>query len=302
MTGTPASDPPTAQESRRDATVRSAHPGRAGPAKPSRASVSCGALRLGLNLSTPELAASRWVEPAGLPVALEIALFAPGQWASASRAPNLALHYRGEYARGWLDPNGTTACFDLDAPGDTGPFGPNQAYHGAKEASFVVGLQEVTRRGGMMLHACAVRVDGRAWVVAGTSGAGKTTLAERFAVGRLGDEWTVLMPDAEAGWACWNWTQWRDRTPGEPLVTPLGGVLHLSTDRSTTRVRAMSPQEAAAALTTSAYWLPWHPRQLLLDLSLDVMRDCPQLWLDHCLETPQPVLEAALADSRRGER
>jgi hypothetical protein len=60
------------------------------------------------------------------------------------------------------------------------------------------------RRGGLVLHASAVRARGGAAVLAGKSGAGKSTIAALLAgvsgFERLADELVVVMPGADQGW------------------------------------------------------------------------------------------------------
>ena len=60
----------------------------------------------------------------------------------------------------------------------------HQKAFGALDALLGTGYAHVLLKGGICLHAASVLIDGRAWVFAGQSGAGKTTLSQRF-----GDAW-----------------------------------------------------------------------------------------------------------------
>jgi len=76
--------------------------------------------------------------------------------------------------------------------------------------------------GGVLLHAAAVRVDGRAHLAPGRSGAGKSTFASR--AGRaLTDELAVVVPNAD-GWIV-HGTPWWEADGG---AAPLDGVYALA--------------------------------------------------------------------------
>ncbi len=260
---------------------------------------------MGLNLASGELKAARWLDPAGMPAAIEIHLHAPGDAAaSASRAAKDSQRgttrrwYDGRFASGWVDVEAKVAEFDLRNEDPLGGFGPDEAYQGAKEAAFAVALEAVTHKGGLMLHACSLRADGQAFVVAGTSGRGKSTLAERFETGCLGDEWAVVVPDPQGRWWHWSWAQWTYRSPDEPWVMPLGGVLGLSTNRSRTATRPMSRSDALALLSTSAFWLSSWAHEELLSRAFSLQSAGTVYELDHCLTTPPEEILAII--SRRG--
>jgi hypothetical protein len=115
-------------------------------------------------------------------------------------------------------------------------------------------------RQGLLLHAAGMLVRGRAVVLPGVSGAGKTTFAG-LAAGRAGwealsdDRVLVRVPD-DADGAVAHGTPW----PGEGRVAanrsgPLGRLVFLS-QGGTNTVQPLTPAQAAARLlvTTSVPW------------------------------------------------
>jgi hypothetical protein len=81
---------------------------------------------------------------------------------------------------------------------------------------------DVLERGGCLLHAAAVVVDGAAHLVPGHSGAGKSTLAG-LAGDVLSDELCAVFPDGERVWA--HGTPWWGGRPGP---VPVAGVWSLA--------------------------------------------------------------------------
>lgn len=113
---------------------------------------------------------------------------------------------------------------------------------------------------GILVHAAGVLVHGRAVVLPGVSGAGKTTFA-RLAAGRAGwehlsdDRIIVRLPDDASG-AIAHGTPW----PGEGRIAsnqsgPLARLLFL--DQGTTdALRPLTPAQAASRLVATAS-IPW---------------------------------------------
>ncbi len=67
-----------------------------------------------------------------------------------------------------------------------------------------LGLARVILDGGLVLHASSIAVEGRAYLFAGLSGAGKSTVSRRVGAGRrIADDQSMLLPTPE-GWWCRN--------------------------------------------------------------------------------------------------
>jgi hypothetical protein len=119
---------------------------------------------------------------------------------------------------------------------------------------------------GLLLHAAGMRVGGRAVVLPGVSGAGKSTFS-RLAAGRPGweplsdDRVLVALPDRSDG-ATAHGTPW----PGEGriaanLAGPLAGVVFL-TKGSANEIRPLTTAAAMPRLLATAS-LPWFDRDYL---------------------------------------
>jgi len=83
--------------------------------------------------------------------------------------------------------------------------------------------RRIAEAGGVFLHAAAVRVDGRAHLAPGRSGAGKSTFAS-LAGHALTDELTALVPDGAGGFTV-HGTPWWEAAGGS---APLDGVYALA--------------------------------------------------------------------------
>lgn len=158
---------------------------------------------------------------------------------------------------------------------------------------------EVLRRGGVFLHAATLLHEGRAWVVAGHSGAGKTTLAARFADAQLHDEYAILVPTGGGAWSVWRYCESRGPRGDLPWCTPLAGIAVLGPDRSRTCVRPIAPPEAFAALFVHTYHAGGAAAPAAFEGVLALLRDFPLRQLSHCLAEPPAAVVAALEDARR---
>jgi hypothetical protein len=114
---------------------------------------------------------------------------------------------------------------------------------------------------GLLLHAAGMVVNGRAVVLVGVSGAGKTTFS-RLAAGRPGweplsdDRVVVRLPDGMRG-ARVHGTPW----PGEGRIAanesaPLAHIVFLS-QAENNDVRSLPPRDAVARLVATAS-IPWY--------------------------------------------
>jgi hypothetical protein len=112
--------------------------------------------------------------------------------------------------------------------------------------------------GGLALHGAGLRRDGRAWIFAGPSGAGKTTALRLSAPAEsLGDDFAVVLP-LGAGWAApalpFDNAEVAPRNPVRGL-TPLAGVFRLF-QADHPRIERLSGALAQASLLACAAF-PW---------------------------------------------
>lgn len=169
-------------------------------------------------------------------------------------------HVEGAEHLGWLDPG-------------------SGAGHAVTDPSLVVVNPllraalafEVHARGGILVHAAALRVEGRAHLFPGRSGAGKSTLAAA-AAHALSDELAAVLP-GQAGWMVHGTPWWVSRGGVAPLAgvyalawgdaaidpLPRAGLLrHLITnvvlpfDGAEERARALAAAAAVVAVTPFA--------------------------------------------------
>lgn len=113
-------------------------------------------------------------------------------------------------------------------------------------------------RGGLAVHGAGLRYGGRAWILAGPSGAGKTTATRLSAHAEsLGDDFAVALP-FEGGWAAPALPfDNREVAPRDPVrgLTPLAGLWRLY-QAEHHRVERPSGVMAQASLLACAAF-PW---------------------------------------------
>jgi hypothetical protein len=118
----------------------------------------------------------------------------------------------------------------------------------------------LVREGALEIHACGVAWRGRALVLCGASGAGKSTTARlwrRHTRGTeiLSDDRIVLRPEGRAVRA-WG-TPWHGEAGfASPASRPLGALFFLRHGR-VTHATALAPGEAAARLLARGFPPPW---------------------------------------------
>lgn len=161
------------------------------------------------------------------------------------------------------------------------------------EAMFGVAYAKVLRAGGVVLHAATLAYEGRVWVVAGYSGAGKTTLSGRFPDQALHDEHAFLVP-GDDGWVVWRHVELRRPRAIAPWVVPVGGLSILSSNRSVTGLRPVVQAEQFASLVPHAVFAGGATRNLVLEHLLNLTQDCPPAWLDHCLKDSPEVVASTV--------
>ena len=156
---------------------------------------------------------------------------------------------------------------------------------GALEAAVELCVQgALLRRGGLVVHAVAgVDADGRAWLVPGRSGAGKSTIARTAGFSRvLADEAVILRREAPGRFRLYGTPFWSEgRTlPLQTGHAPLG-VLARPLKASEAAAERYSTASAAADLLACVMFHDADPaaRGLVLETACDVAAsvDCVQL-------------------------
>ena len=120
----------------------------------------------------------------------------------------------------------------------------------------------LAREGALEVHACGLVWRGRAFVLCGQSGAGKSTMARLWrrhtrGTSILSDDRMVLCPTGR-GVRAWG-TPWHgDGGFASPESRPLGALFFLKHGRAS-RARTMPRAEAAARLLARSFPPPWDP-------------------------------------------
>ncbi len=175
----------------------------------------------------------------------------------------------------------------------------NNWQYGALEATLATMWCEVVDRGGLVLHATTIERLGsdRCVVVAGRSGAGKTTLAHRFGPDWVNEEHAFLVPD-ERGWVAWYFRQYRGQRHRTTLVGRLHAVHVLGPNRSQTAVHPMARADAIGALLGNAYVPEGDGLAALATNAETLVATLPVFLLDHCLHTPLEQLADTLFEAK----
>lgn len=87
----------------------------------------------------------------------------------------------------------------------------------------------LTPRGGLLIHAAGVVLDGRVWLLPGPSGTGKSTAAAAPDIERVLSDERVIVRRAAAGWRAWGspwWSAGRTR-PFDSGYAQIGGIARL---------------------------------------------------------------------------
>lgn len=101
---------------------------------------------------------------------------------------------------------------------------------GALDAVFGLALQVgVLARDGLVVHAAAGVIDGRAWLLPGESGTGKSTAAREAGFDRVLADEMVVVRRASAGFEAWGTPFWSNgrALPFDPGSAPLAVVARL---------------------------------------------------------------------------
>ena len=145
----------------------------------------------------------------------------------------------------------------------------------------------LVREGAIEVHACAVAWRGRAAVLCGQSGAGKSTTARLWrrhtrGASILSDDRVVLRPSAR-GVRAWG-TPWHgDGGFALPESSPVGAIFFLRHGRRT-RVRPLGRAAAAARLLARGFPPPWDSQAMAraLDTCAAVTSAVPAFELAFC--------------------
>jgi hypothetical protein len=172
---------------------------------------------------------------------------------------------------------------------------PRRGVRPLHDVAMSVFLDEVTRRGGLLLHGLTMSFRGKAIVICGASGRGKSTLFGRFQRrvagealenARLGDEYAFVAPQRGGGWEFWSYPMGRGPYYPRPLVSELGAIMHLAAERHETVLIPLGPAAATGAVAASAFVPGGLDAQQVLDAAATIATALPSAMLRHNLDTP----------------
>lgn len=248
-----------------------------------------------------DLSRIAWLEPPDAAADLTIQLrqspteafaaVAPPRWSRDRQTRGVTL--ANERIQGTLRPaDGTGALRCCPVAGSISLQGKVMA------DAFIAGVVALAQdRGGLALHASTLWLDGQAWVVAGASGRGKSTLARRFAGRHLHEEHAFVVPRSgrmgRGAWEVWRMPQFRGPYDRHlPYVAPLAGIVELGIDRSVTAARPLAPADRFAAVMRNAYLTADLPT---LCASVErITSEVPVGTMSHHLQTPLEAVAATL--------
>lgn len=137
----------------------------------------------------------------------------------------------------------------------------------------------ITHGLGLMLHACGIVQDGKGYIFAGPSNAGKTTLSRLWAKASeatiLGDECLILRKQGNRFWV--YGTPWVGEAGlFSPLGAPVEGVFFIRHSQQNS-LDPIAPNRAAEQLLAQSILTPYDPMavQSGLDLCLDFVAEIP---------------------------
>ena len=167
-----------------------------------------------------------------------------------------------------------------------------------QEALFAACFAHLLAHGGLLLHAATLWIDGRAFVVAGPSTAGKSTIAARFAPNWWSDEHAFLAQENGA-WQVMRHVEFRGNEGPFPWRAPLAGLLWLGPERTQSRVVPLHPGDALQRILPQALVAGPPTAPLVLDAVAQLCQHVPVVALSHCLATPVAELARLIAGGPR---
>lgn len=273
-----------------------------------RLTIAAGDFRIALHVPETFPDEETFCDPPGLPAQMSVYLSDTTDYGPIS---DRYLHrdargysFESPACRGTVDVQNGSGKFELFALRDDFT---NRAIRPLLDIAMSACLDRIVRQKGIMLHACTLALNGKAYVFCGDSGRGKTTLYHRFIKlsaddphvdAPLGDEWSMLAPDSNGDWHYWWYQYARGPFEARPQTLPLGGVFHIDEDRSQTAVKPMQVADAVAAVALSTYFVQGIEPQSLLDSAMALATTVPNARFSHCLTTGRDILAATVTKLR----
>ena len=194
----------------------------------------------------------------------------------------------------WTEQRGTVVLHD----GDASPLARVQML---QESLFAPCYARLLLDGGLLLHAATLWIDGKAYVIAGHSTAGKTTLSARFAPHWWSDEHAFLASDGD-GWQVLRHIDFRGNEGDFPWRAPLAGLLWLGPERTRSGVTPLAPADGLKRILPQALVAGPLTSTLVLDAAVHVCAHVAVRELSHCLTTPVAELAKLIAGGSRVEQ
>ncbi len=187
----------------------------------------------------------------------------------------------------WLTATGALTLHDAEQS-------PIERIQMLQEALFAAAYADLLPRGGLLLHAATLWLGGRAYLIAGPSTAGKTTLCSRFFPHWWSDEHAFIERGGEV-WHVLRHGEFRGN-PGEfPWRAPVAGLFWLGPERDQTRVQPLSMNQAFERMLPQALMAGATTAAFVLDAVAHLCQHMPVQELSHCLTTPIAEVATAIA-------
>jgi hypothetical protein len=271
-----------------------------------RLTLSCGDARIGLDLSNAGFDDLRWYDALELPCPgfADVRVIEAGDLTAAGDRDD----EQAQEARKWgltvsigqgITLSGIAGDVVVDAEGCCTQFHVNRGSSYAETAgnlrtlAFSWLLAACVGRGAVVMHAGSFMRGTDAWLVAGPSHAGKSTLLSRVGDAFLNEEYGIAFKDSDGAW--WSWWFPHARGPYEqrPSASPLLGVAILSPHRSSTTARRIGAADAFARLSELTSRIDATIDETVLDRLEELVDEVPTVELAHCLAEPiERVFEA----------
>ncbi len=243
---------------------------------------------LGLPVDTLDSSAT---DASGMQGDLHIEIRAPGT--PIPNPPAGAQPIHTPFFSGFWAPDTRTAAVTLTAMPEALCATTRQC-HGVLRLILSTWIRE---QGGIVLHGAALLHEGGAHVFLGASGAGKTTLAQRFPLShRLGDDYVAILPAEMTGFDVHGTTlRGRERLPGTLQRQSLRSIALLEQAEHPAR-EILSPSDAVGPLLRHAFAHHQSPleRSDHLTTALKLAREVPVSRL-RMTKTSDPFVDARAA-------